>query len=330
MASGQGRSIIRIIARATAPAGAPPESNLGLYSLAWLFSGAFAFLITLWFYWPNAPRISSGQAQSTEVPVQTATSAPTSQSETSTVTPSPPVTVTSIAVGREFSADNENNGVMPLTSALATDTGRIVVSAKFENAVAAGTHFSANLYSLDGSAIGTACTGTALSSEGYFKCQFTGLTLVAGRYRACIYNWDVQLGCQEFPVADPVASNAEPPTNTAPESNADTSSGAISGPPAIVDTATYIVHGVTIHLYGLTGAKGEVASEVDDYVRRQGGSVTCTPYGQDAYTCTTPYGSDMAAASLVSGWAFAASDAPQDYIARQQQAESNGIGVWEK
>jgi hypothetical protein len=123
---------------------------------------------------------------------------------------------------------------------------------------------------------------------------------------------------QRAPVSPPEASSGN---NEAPV-------GPVSGVPVVADTATYVFNDRRIHLYGLVGATGIVVSEVSEFIQSHGGSVTCTLYQSEAYLCETASGDDMAHTSLINGWAFASTDAPQDYIASQQLAELDQIGVW--
>lgn len=101
----------------------------------------------------------------------------------------------------------------------------------------------------------------------------------------------------------------------------------ISGKAEVLDTATLVIQGKTLHLAGIEGQSGPLANQLKDFLVQQGLTVNCSPTGA-RYACRTASGVDVAEAILYNGAGKAGSDASARLLGLQQEAKANRRGLW--
>lgn len=103
----------------------------------------------------------------------------------------------------------------------------------------------------------------------------------------------------------------------------------LSGRAQVLDTANLIVAGKTVALFGVVGERAPYDKQLGDYIAQQG-AVSCTAKeATGKYVCKTGQGFDVARAALLNGAAQAAPDAPPDYLADQEKARADRVGIWQ-
>jgi endonuclease YncB( thermonuclease family) len=122
--------------------------------------------------------------------------------------------------------------------------------------------------------------------------------------------------------AEPVSATAEPASALRP---LDELTGKVS---SIRDTATLIVDGKTVKLFGVEGRGAPYIQDLQRYVARFEGKVKCKPK-KKKYNCFVgPKSDDIARAAILNGIAAAAPDAPPAYRDAQAQAQLGQKGMW--
>ena len=101
----------------------------------------------------------------------------------------------------------------------------------------------------------------------------------------------------------------------------------LSGRVKVISTATLVVDGQKIQLYGIRGERGAYAAQLRALIESQGGAVDCRRQGT-AYVCTLPGGLDIARAALFNGAATPAATASADYQTQAAAARAAGRGLW--
>jgi len=101
----------------------------------------------------------------------------------------------------------------------------------------------------------------------------------------------------------------------------------ISGRAKVVNTATLVVDGQRIQLFGIRGEGGAYAAQLRSLIESQGGALSCRRHGTQ-YICSLPGDLDIARAALFNGAARPAADAPADYQAQAASARDAGRGLW--
>ena len=101
----------------------------------------------------------------------------------------------------------------------------------------------------------------------------------------------------------------------------------ITGRVKVLTTASLIVDGHRIGLYGVKGMGGTYASQMRALIDSRGGVLTCAR--RDAlYVCSLPGNIDIARAALYNGGARPADDASPDYREQADAARAARRGVW--
>jgi len=101
----------------------------------------------------------------------------------------------------------------------------------------------------------------------------------------------------------------------------------LSGHAKVVNTATLIVDGQKLQLFGIRGEGGAYAAQLRSLLESQGNVVSC--HRRDTqYVCTLPGDIDIARAALFNGAARPAANAPPDYRDQAASARDAGRGVW--
>lgn len=101
----------------------------------------------------------------------------------------------------------------------------------------------------------------------------------------------------------------------------------ITGRVKVLTTASLIVDGHRIGLYGVKGMGGTYASQMRALIDARGGVLTCAR--RDAlYVCSLPGNIDIARAALYNGGAHPADDASPDYREQADAARAARRGVW--
>jgi hypothetical protein len=101
----------------------------------------------------------------------------------------------------------------------------------------------------------------------------------------------------------------------------------IAGRVKVVNTATLIVDGQKLQLFGVRGEGGTYAVQLRSLLESQGNVVSCHRRGTQ-YTCTLPGDVDIARAALFNGAARPAANAPADYQDQAASARDARRGVW--
>ena len=112
----------------------------------------------------------------------------------------------------------------------------------------------------------------------------------------------------------PPAAPAQPPA-------------ALRGVPRVADTATLVFPDGVAHLQGVTGEKGELAHELEHYIR--GREVLCqaTKPGTAQYRCDLG-DVDVAEAVVLNGAGRVAANGSGRLLGAEQKAKAAGRGVW--
>jgi hypothetical protein len=115
------------------------------------------------------------------------------------------------------------------------------------------------------------------------------------------------------PVAPPAAP-APPPT-------------VLRGVPKVADTATLVFPDGIAHLQGVAGERGELAHELENYIR--GREVVCraTEPGTAQYRCDLG-NIDVAEAVVLNGAGRVAANASERLLGAEQKAQAAGRGIW--
>jgi hypothetical protein len=101
----------------------------------------------------------------------------------------------------------------------------------------------------------------------------------------------------------------------------------ITGRVKVLTTASLVVDGQRIGLYGVKGMGGSYARQLRALIDSRGGILTCTR--RDAlYVCSLPGNLDIARAALYNGAAHPADDASPDYREQADAARLARRGVW--
>jgi 1A family penicillin-binding protein len=114
--------------------------------------------------------------------------------------------------------------------------------------------------------------------------------------------------------AAPSAAPAPPPT-------------VLRGVPKVADTATLVFPDGIAHLQGVAGEKGELAHELENYIR--GREVVCraTEPGTAQYRCDLG-NIDVAEAVVLNGAGRVAANASERLLGAEQKAQAAGRGIW--
>jgi penicillin-binding protein 1A len=101
----------------------------------------------------------------------------------------------------------------------------------------------------------------------------------------------------------------------------------LRGVPTVADTATLVFRGGVAHLRGVEGEKGELAHELERYIR--GREVVCEPAEPSSaqYRCKID-NIDVGEAVVLNGAGRATTDASPRLLSAEQKAEAAGRGVW--
>jgi 1A family penicillin-binding protein len=116
------------------------------------------------------------------------------------------------------------------------------------------------------------------------------------------------------PQPGPTATPAQPPT-------------VLRGVPKVADTATLVFPDGVAHLQGVAGEKGELAHELERYIR--GREVVCQAAGPGTaqYRCELD-SIDVAEAVVLNGAGRVAANASGRLLAAEQKAQADGRGIW--
>jgi 1A family penicillin-binding protein len=101
----------------------------------------------------------------------------------------------------------------------------------------------------------------------------------------------------------------------------------LRGVPRVADTATLVFPGGTAHLQGVAGEKGELAHELEQYIR--GREVVCraSEPGTAQYRCELG-DIDLGEAVVLNGAGRVAANASGRLLAAEQKAQAAGRGIW--
>jgi endonuclease YncB( thermonuclease family) len=101
----------------------------------------------------------------------------------------------------------------------------------------------------------------------------------------------------------------------------------LRGVPKVADTATLVFPGGIAHLQGVAGEKGELADQLEHYIR--GREVVCqaTEPGAAQYRCDIG-DIDLAEAVALNGAGRVAANASGRLLGAEQKAKAAGRGIW--
>ncbi len=103
----------------------------------------------------------------------------------------------------------------------------------------------------------------------------------------------------------------------------------IAGATHVRDTATLVVDGQRVRLFGISGLGGPSARAMQGFIDAQGGRLDCQPQAQWGYRCTLPSGADVAEFALVNGAARITPGAPDAYRLQEDAARGAPRGLWQ-
>ena len=120
---------------------------------------------------------------------------------------------------------------------------------------------------------------------------------------------------------------AQPPAGLKPAALTEPAPQPLRGVPRIVDTATFVLNGATVHLSGVEGESGPQVQDLDRYIR--GRKVACQPVegATGEYRCKLGQ-YDLGEAIVLNGAGRAAANAPEGLREAEEKARSAGRGVW--
>ena len=99
------------------------------------------------------------------------------------------------------------------------------------------------------------------------------------------------------------------------------------GVPKVADTATLVLPDGVAHLQGVAGEKGELAHELERYIR--GREVVCQTTGPGTAQYRCELGNiDVAEAVVLNGAGWVAANAWGRLLGAEQKAQAAGRGVW--
>ncbi len=114
-----------------------------------------------------------------------------------------------------------------------------------------------------------------------------------------------------------------------PFAGSDDDASVMEGVPVIVDTATLLIRGRLVHLFGVSGENGEFARALARYIG--GREVTCRPADATGSQYRCQIGQyDLAEAVLFNGGGRAAPEAPAELQNAEENARLAGRGLWER
>ena len=117
------------------------------------------------------------------------------------------------------------------------------------------------------------------------------------------------------------------PAGLKPAALTEAASQPVRGVPRLVDTATLILNGATVHLSGVEGESGARVQDLDRYIR--GRQVTCQPADGAAGEYDCKIGQyDLGEAVVLNGAGRAATNAPDRLHEAEEKARNAGRGVW--
>ena len=120
---------------------------------------------------------------------------------------------------------------------------------------------------------------------------------------------------------------AQPPAGLKPAALTDAAPQSLRGVPRLVDTATLVLNGVTVHLSGVEGKAGEAVRELGRYIR--GREIACEPVDRGAAQYRCKLGDyDLAEAVVLNGAGGAAENAPERLRDAEEKARNAGRGIW--
>jgi endonuclease YncB( thermonuclease family) len=118
-----------------------------------------------------------------------------------------------------------------------------------------------------------------------------------------------------------------PPPESAPPPAVSSLPDTLDGPAKVVTTATLVVAGKKIQLFGVRGESGAYAAQLRALIESQGGALNCLRR-DTTYVCNLRNGVDVARAALFNGAARATTDASADYQNQATAARTARRGVW--
>src|SRR5438874_1873445 len=120
---------------------------------------------------------------------------------------------------------------------------------------------------------------------------------------------------------------AQPPAGLKPAALTDAAPQSLRGVPRLVDTATLVLNGATVHLSGVEGKAGDAVRELGRYIK--GREIACEPVNRGAAQYRCKLGDyDLAEAVVLNGAGAAAEDAPERLRNAEEKARNAGRGIW--
>lgn len=105
----------------------------------------------------------------------------------------------------------------------------------------------------------------------------------------------------------------------------------VTGAPDVLDAATFQIAGRTVPIFGLEAPPGVDLSGIREFIKGDGGRVTCTPepLQSNRYNCFTPKKTNVALSILINGLARATKNAGESYHQNEKDARINHRGIWQ-
>jgi hypothetical protein len=165
---------------------------------------------------------------------------------------------------------------------------------------------------------------------GVLAASAGGLVVVAGALAVMSMRQEAPHPSTVIPAPTPVVNPPAPQAaseggSATPQPHAPDLQGSVD---QILDSASLIVSGKIVNLYGIRGEDGRPAKAMQRYLESEGNLVRCFAH-DDAYQCFAN-GHDIAAHAVRLGWARTRQGGPSQYEAIEQEARRVRVGIWAK
>ncbi|RDK02205.1 TIR domain-containing protein [Paraburkholderia lacunae] len=165
---------------------------------------------------------------------------------------------------------------------------------------------------------------------GLLATSVGGLAAVAGTLTMVFMRHEAPQPPTIIPASTPVVSPPAPPAasdvgGVSSVQHVPDLQGSVD---QVLDSASLIVSGKIVNLYGIRGADGRPARSMQRYLESEGNLVQCFAR-DDGYQCRAN-GQDIATHAVRMGWVRTRQGAPPQYEAAELEARNARVGIWAK